>query len=762
MKQLYDYLIRICCGTGRGGTRPAMVSGIALFVLMLNAAVMAAPGDYRTLTDFTAAVDVGGCPVSSPVYKGGMLYGMTPYGGVSNWGVVYSVDPASSNYTTLHAFQGLDGRTPLGTLTHDGTNLYGMTCRGGSNDVGVVFRMATNGTGYTVLHHFDGSNPNDGANPWGTPVWDENMLYGLTYGGGRTNNGTVFSVNTDGSGFTNLHRFVGPYDDGEHPKSDLLLDSGRLYGTTCQGGTNDKGTVFALDTDGGNYTVLYAFTGAAGDAQFPGGDLIKQGDYLYGTAIGGADNAGVVFCIPTNGGTMNFMWYFSGSAADGASPYASLVEHDTKVYGVTRYGGSNSVGVLFSLGGAQTNQYMWPMDTGEPIGDLVAVGDAFYGTTLRGGVSNNGVLFAFEMDTNDTPEAWCALTWIENGALADTLEGDMPTDRLWVRHNTAGGRPEYAYIGYGLTDNFDDDTWTWIPLTNYAVVNAGADYEYTGSLGRASGGDYVVAAKFIKGMHVYYNPPALSGWGNWDTSLYATNAWSVIPLTAPSNVIARYVSTNRIDVDFDHDGSHWVTVFRKQGSSPTFNAPVDGTEYYSGTVYSAQGECIYRGDSAPFNDQGLPEDTVYGYRLYSENWSYYSTATVAAASTDPDRDDDTDGMPNEYETDYGFDPGDQQDGEQDADSDGPVNWQEYVAGTDPTNAASLLAITDAAASTEDRYVVTWSSVNGKQYTLWRTTNLMSGFHTPVASNIFAVTPENSYTDTVGAVSRYHYRIEVQR
>ncbi|NCC52982.1 MAG: hypothetical protein EOM20_17465, partial [Spartobacteria bacterium] len=740
MKQFYAVL------------KTSLWTGMAVLAVCSAKQATAAPGDYRVLTEFAASETVGGKPVASPINVGGTLYGMTPYGGVSNWGVIYAVQTVSSNYTTLHSFQGLDGRTPLGRLAYDGTNLYGMTCRGGSNDAGVVFRVDTNGVGFTVLHHFDGQDPDNGANPWGAPVWDGNRLYGLTYGGGWTNNGVAFALATDGSGYTNLHRFIGPPVDGEHPKSDLLLDAGRLYGTTCEGGTNDKGTVFAMDTDGGNYALLYEFTGQAGDGQFPGGPLIKEGDYLYGTAIGGQDNAGVAFCLHANGGTMNHMWFFSGLADDGASPYAGLIKHDTKVYGVTRYGGSHSVGVLFSLGGDHTNQYTWPAGGGEPVGNLLASGDEFYGTTLRGGADNNGVLYAFEMDTNDTPEAWCALTWIENGALADVLEGDMPSDRMWVRHNTAGGLPTYAFVGYGLTDNADDDTWTWTAITNYSIVNGGADYEYTATFSRASGGDYVIAAKFIKGMHVYYNPPGLSAWGSWDTALYATNDWTVTPLTAPSNVIARYVSTNQIDVAFNNDGSHWVAVFRKQGENPDFTEPVDGVEYYSGTVYEAQGECLYRGDSPPFNDNELPEDTVYAYRLYTENWSFYSTGTWASASTDPDRDDDTDGMPNAYETIYDFDPGDPLDGIEDADGDGPVNWQEYIAGTDPTNAASLLEITDAEAETNNQFALTWSSVNGKQYTLWRATNLVEGFTSSLSSNIVATAPANTYTDTVGVVT----------
>jgi len=731
---------------------------ILLLATCLTTSLLAAPGDYQAVFEFTQSATVGGRPTAAPIYEGGVLYGMTPYGGVSNWGVVYKVDLVDSNYTTLHAFTGPDGKTPLGSLLAYGTNLYGMTSRGGTHHSGVIFAMDTNGLGLTVLHHFDGEDVDNGALPWGSLVEDSGILYGMTYNGGVTNRGVVFSISPDGSGYTNLHVFLGGPGEGKHPKSDLLVDGGQLYAVTSEGGTNNVGVVFTMALDGSGYANLYEFSGSDGDGQFPSGRLIKKGNYLYGTAIGGTDNAGVLFALSTSGGTENMMWYFSGEAGDGATPYAGLLDHDTKLYGLTRYGGSNSVGVLFSLGASQTNQFVWG-DGGEPIGDLLALGDMAYGTTFAGGVSNRGTLFQFEMDTNDGATAWCALTWIENGALADTLAGDMPTDRLWVRHNTAGGAPLSSFIGYGLTDNFDDSTWTWLTMTNYGIL--GSDYEFTGILSRASAGDYVVAAKFIKGSHVYYTT-GMGNWGDWSTALYATNEWTVVPITAPSNTYARYVSTNDIDVLFEGDGSHWVTVFQKAGAAPGFDLPVDGTEYFVGDTYAGQGECIYRGTAHLYSDTGLVESATYSYALYAENWAYYSTGSTASASTDPANDDDGDRMPNQYEVDNGLDPGLAADGLIDTDGDEQMNWHEWVAGTELTNENSLLEITGNAAQSGTTYAFTWSSVTSKYYSVWRGTNLVQGLTDLLISNIAATVPENSYTDTVTGVGHYYYRVEVEQ
>ena len=73
--------------------------------------------------------------------------------------------------------------------------------------------------------------------------------------------------------------------------------AGNLYGTTNGGGPSNAGVVFKLDTSG-NETVLHSFTGGAdGGSPYVGVILGPEGN-LYGTAaFGGAANAGVVFEI---------------------------------------------------------------------------------------------------------------------------------------------------------------------------------------------------------------------------------------------------------------------------------------------------------------------------------------------------------------------------------------------------------------------------------------------------------------------------------
>jgi hypothetical protein len=65
-------------------------------------------------------------------------------------------------------------------------------------------------------------------------------------------NGTVFAINTNGTGFTTLHSFnafLGVNDtnsDGGNPFGGLILSGDTLYGTATDGGSGGTGTVFAF------------------------------------------------------------------------------------------------------------------------------------------------------------------------------------------------------------------------------------------------------------------------------------------------------------------------------------------------------------------------------------------------------------------------------------------------------------------------------------------------------------------------------------
>jgi hypothetical protein len=70
----------------------------------------------------------------------------------------------------------------------------------------------------------------------------------------------------------------------------------------------------------------------------------------------------------------------------------------------------------------------------------------------------------------------------------------------------------------------------------------------------------------------------------------------------------------------------------------------------------------------------------------------------------------------------------------DADGDGLLNWQEYVAGTDPTNSGSVLRLTGVA-SVDNGWVFDWQSVSGKTYNVLFKTNLLDSVWTVYESGV---------------------------
>ena len=97
---------------------------------------------------------------------------------------------------------------------------------------------------------------------------------------------------------------------------------------------------------------------------------------------------------------------------------------------------------------------------------------------------------------------------------------------------------------------------------------------------------------------------------------------------------------------------------------------------------------------------------------------------------------------------------------EDYDHDGFLNWNEFIAGTEPTNANSVWE-SAVANQTGNNYVIRWPSVAGRYYKVNRSTNFMTTAFTPITSALAANVPENVYTDSPPtSVARYYYRVSV--
>jgi uncharacterized repeat protein (TIGR03803 family) len=337
---------------------------------------------FRVLYRFKNGSDATG-PFAAMTDVDGTLFGPA-YNGGGHGGVIYTVTTTGKENVIFRFSGGNDGARPFGSLIDlDGT-LYGTTQAGGTNDAGTVFSVTISGT-HTVLYNFKGGS-GDGAYPRSRLTNVNGTLFGTTFLGGRTGNGTVFKVTTSGTESV-LYQFKGG-KDGAMPYAGLTKVKGVLYGTTTGGGAGGYGTVYKITTSGSE-SVLYRFKGG-NDGAGPEASLLDVDGVLYGTTHFGGKTGkrgyGTVFKLTTSGGE-TVLHAFNGPP-DGAKPSAPLIEVNGKLYGTTTGGGLNHLGTVYQMSTSGEERVLHSFDrtNGQgPVAGLTEIDGALYGNTAWGG-----------------------------------------------------------------------------------------------------------------------------------------------------------------------------------------------------------------------------------------------------------------------------------------------------------------------------------------------------------------------------------------
>jgi uncharacterized repeat protein (TIGR03803 family) len=214
--------------------------------------------------DVTTNLD-GISPVGTLVQGAdGYLYGTATSGGLNGSGTIFRVGMDGTGFQLQHTFSSLsgsgssasnvDGATPVVGLT-DGKDgrFYGVTGEGGPSGAGTLFSFDPVARLLSVMYNFDDAN---GRGPSGALILGaDTKLYGTTaFGGtnangGATNQGTIFSINRDGTGFTKLHSFDN--SQGSNPTGPLLqISSTNFVGINLNGGSCGGGTLFLYSANG--------------------------------------------------------------------------------------------------------------------------------------------------------------------------------------------------------------------------------------------------------------------------------------------------------------------------------------------------------------------------------------------------------------------------------------------------------------------------------------------------------------------------------
>ncbi|MFM9907815.1 MAG: choice-of-anchor tandem repeat GloVer-containing protein [Chitinophagaceae bacterium] len=353
-------------------------------------------------SDFIVHVTLGGLgngvePIryGAPTHRNGKIFFATRFGGASDLGRLLSFDTTTQVLTPIFDF-GVTGVRPntnpknangklvglnltgLYSINEDGTNYQQLNNNpGGKQNIygqELLYSTSTNQLYYIVdggaykngflskvdatslatfnIHDF--GNVPGGYNPSGVFKAPDGLLYGIAQNGGTVGGGTIFKMNPNGSGFQTIYDFTGA--DGQAPIGQLLYASdGRLYGMCSKSGVlgaSNNRTIFGINTDGSNYSVLHIFTTAVTDgraipelAEGSGGNLFGA----TGPSFDVSDEPSILFRINKNGSGYTVLKSFNVSGIEGKIIRKGLTYYNGFLYGVSGLGGPNNGGTVFRI-----------------------------------------------------------------------------------------------------------------------------------------------------------------------------------------------------------------------------------------------------------------------------------------------------------------------------------------------------------------------------------------------------------------------------
>ncbi|MBN1829682.1 MAG: hypothetical protein JW884_11135 [Deltaproteobacteria bacterium] len=564
-----------------------MLKRIFLLLVFFQSFLPASFVGATIIHHFTGTAVEGSSPSGSLILEESFLYGMTTNGGSLNAGVVFKVQVDGSNFQILHSFSGGtgDGAYPRGSLCSVGSYLCGMTSRGGSNGRGIIFKIKKDGTGYSVLRSFRGG-AGDGEGPTGSLLADGEILYGMAVYGGSFNDGVLFSINLDGTNYKIIHNFRGVGDEGKQPQGSLILNASTLFGMTTYGGAYGRGVVFRINTDGSSYLNLHEFTGEADDGGSPEGSLVLSDSVLYGmTRYGGDADKGVIFKLSVNNGDYEILHEF-GEGTDGAYPMGSLCLSGSTLYGMSSSGGEFGKGIIFRIkttgsGYEKLHEFRGSSSDGSrPYDSLISIGSLVMGMTHDGGLGNKGVVFAYSL------MSYCVPHFMADGNVytALALRNSSKTDAMKVTINyfsNAGSLVQMQAVSPSVPAR---GQWTSILSPDAAAegwIEINADQDLTGLcwIGSLDGVDLwpvtMADVPVVRDLSTELIIPHVAQNDNWDTTIYVCN-----PNDGIANIALSYYDASGVALH------SWVFALSKRGSGvyPLKNLLPAGESYSNGSI----------------------------------------------------------------------------------------------------------------------------------------------------------------------------------
>jgi len=419
---------------------------------------------------------------------------------------------------------------------------------------------------------------------------------------------------------------------------------------------------------------------------------------------------------------------------------------------------------ISTISSSDTVSGVYTVQAGDVSADLSVKTVALSGTTLRDAVGNDADLSVpsgQNLDDNKdiVVQTTCTITAGKTGDGTITPEGAVSVlhngttnflIEVGIGRHIADIKTNGSHIaGSPYSDNAFTSTnfiWSNIVADGTIMANFATD-EHTLTVVSAHGGtspgtesadyntslsQYIVNSP-ITGVGTQYVCEGGSVASNTYTQVDATNV--TLTITNDAALIWSWQTQYQLDTEAGANGSvdeqdQWVN----SGSNVTVTATADDQYQFAGWSGNTQG------------DTNNPVMTV----------TLDQSRTITANFVFIPEDTDGDGLPDWWEEQYFS-------GATNANpnticSNG-VNTvrQAYIAGLNPTNPASLF-LTSVLRSPPS--VLHWNAVSGRVYSVWWTSNLLSGDFLPLGSNI--PWTGNTFTDTTyNAEDKGFYKIDVE-
>jgi len=278
----------------------------------------------------------------------GKLYGDTPFGGnegcngYCGYGLLYRINTDGSHFQVIHKFCSeancADGDAGYSLVVGTDGNIYGTTYYGGTSNEGTLFQITPSTGAYKVVSNFNFSTTGEDPSP--LIASPDGTFYGLSFG---LTGELLFHYNEVTGVLTTVVLDFPKLGGLPSAGGGLTLGpNGHFYGLYGIYGKSGEG-LFEVDVDGSNLQLFPFYITVDGAGEPDGLLLASDGNFWMANLTG--DSYGTIITLsPADGSLIQTFAPFNFAAAVGAFPVMIMQAKDGKLWGTTDQYGRASTG----------------------------------------------------------------------------------------------------------------------------------------------------------------------------------------------------------------------------------------------------------------------------------------------------------------------------------------------------------------------------------------------------------------------------------